>query len=188
MNSHSAAPHKPTKLSTAGGSTLVYADASKKPVEVHWLDLSDAQPKPAAGKRVIQTEIDYIADMCFIHEGNKHLLIVAEPDEGIFAYNTETDRLEWKVGAKALGMENSMGVCGVTTDGRGHLFVADYMSENKCIQIFSVSDGKYLGRLMKGVETIGNSGKVHWNAETSSLLAACYFQNKWHLQWINIQY
>ena len=39
---------------------------------------------------------------------------------------------------------------GVTTDERGHLFVTDHY--NHRIQMFSVSDGQYLGCLVIGAE------------------------------------
>ena len=84
------------------------------------------------------------------------------------------------------GMEEAVDVRAVTTDERGHLFVADY--NNECIHMFSTSEGQYLGRLMKGVETIGNPGRVYWSVDTSSLVAACLLRDKWHLQLINIQY
>ena len=87
---------------------------------------------------------------------------------------------------KVTGMEHALYALGVTTDGRGHLFVAD--DNNKSIHMFSTSEGQYLGRLIKGVETLGNPARVQWSTETSSLLAACFLQGTWHLQFINIQY
>ena len=174
------------KLNTIAASTLIYVDGSRKPFEVHWLDLNELKPKPAAGKSVIHTQLDEIKDICFVQDGVKHLLIVAARDAGLFAYNTETDKLEWKVDDKVSGREKALDARGVTTDEHGHLFVADYT--NECIHMFSTSEGYYLGRLIKGVETLGNPGRVHWSADTSSLLAACFLQGKWHLQLINIQY
>ena len=41
-----------------------------------------------------------------------------------------------------------MEVSGVTTDGRGRLFVCDSFNGNRCIKVFSVSDGKYLACLL----------------------------------------
>ena len=164
----------------------MYADGSKESIEVHQLDLSGSSPKTAAGKHVIHTEPDEIGDVCFVQDGDKQLLVAAAGDAGLFAYNTKTDKLEWKVDGNVTGMEEAVDVRGVTTDERGHLFVADY--NNEYIHMFSTSEGQYLGRLMKGVETLGNPGRVYWIADTSSLVAACLLQDKWHLKLINIQY
>ena len=161
-------------------------DASRKPFEVHWLDLGESKPKPAVGKCVIHTKVNGLGNIFFFQDGDKQLLLVAYRDAGLLAYNTEMDKLEWKVDGKVSGMEQVLDASGVTTDEHGHLFAADY--NNRCIQMFSASDGQYLGRLMKGVETIGNPARVKWTAETSSLVGACYLQDKWHLQLINIQY
>ena len=156
-------------------------DGSKKPLEVYQLDLSESKQK-----QVIHTQQTIIEDICFVHDGDKQLLIIAVDSDGLFAYNTETNKLEWKMNRKQLEIENEMLFHGVTMDGRGHLFVTDY--NNKCVQMFSASDGHYLGRLMKGVETLFKPAGVYWTAETSSLVAACILQGKWHLQCINIQY
>ena len=186
LHSHSVAPHTPTKLDTIAASTLIYLDVSKEPTEVHWLDLNESKPKPAAGKCVIHTQVNITDDICFVQYGDKHLLVVAARKAGLFAYNTDTNKLEWKVVGKVSGMEQAVLATGATTDGRGTLFMGD--RGNECIQMFSASDGQYLGRLIKDVETIGNPRRVHWSPETSSLAAACLLQGKWQLQFINIQY
>ena len=72
-------------------------DESKGPRDVHWLDLAESQPKPVTGKSVIHTQNKHINDMCFVQDGDKQLLVVAAADEGLFAYNTGNDEVEWKV-------------------------------------------------------------------------------------------
>ena len=47
-------------------------------------------------------------------------------------------------------MEEDLNAFGVTSDDHGILFVCD--EGNKCIQMFSVSDGQYLGSLIKKVD------------------------------------
>ena len=183
LHSHSVAPHRPTQLDIIESSTLLYLDVSKEPFEVYQLDLSESKPKLAAEKQVIHTQQTFIGDICFVHYGDKQLLAVAAQSVGLFVYNAETDKLEWEMDGEVTGVEEIVHGAGVTTDERGHLFVADY--NNECIHMFSTSEGQYLGRLIK---TLGNPGRVHWNTETSSLLAACFLQGKWHLQLINIQY
>ena len=185
LYSHSVASHTPTTLETIASSTLLYVDGSKAPFKVYRLDLSESKPKLAPEKQVIPTQQTFVEDMCFVHYGDKQLQVVAARGAGLFAYNAETNKLEWKVNGKVTGMEEAVDVRGITTDGRGHLFVADY--KNECIYMFSTSEGQYLGRLMKGVETYGNPGRVYWSPETSTLVAACLLQDKWHLQLITIQ-
>ena len=124
--------------------------------------------------------------MCVIHDVDKQLLVVAADIEGLFAFNIATGNLEWKVDEKVPGMEQTIDANGVTQVGRGHLFVAD--RNNGCVQMFSLSDGQYPGPLKKGLETISDPGSVHWSPETSSLVVACYFQGKWQLNVINVQY
>ena len=129
-----------------------------------------------------------MCDICFVQDGDKQLLIVGAFEAGLIAYNIKRGKLEWKVDGKMDRMEQVLDAGGVSTDGRGHLLVAD--SGNECIQMFSASDGHYLGFLMRGVETIGDPIRVHWSPETSSLLTACSLQDtfSWHFQFINIQH
>ena len=186
--SHSVAPHKPEILTTIGASTLIYGHGSKKLIEVRWLDLSESKPKLAAGKSVILTQLGKMFDICFVEDGDKQLLVVAAFEAGLFAYNIKMGKLEWKVNGKVSGMEQALDAGGVTSDEHSYLLVAD--SGNECIQMFSASDGQYLGFLMTGVETIGDPIRVHWSPETSSLLTACSLQDTFssHLQFINIQH
>ena len=199
LYTHSVAPHEPGVMCAATPSILLFVAASKKPREVHWLDLRGTQPKPAAGKNVIRVRRKFTDDICFVQRGKKQLLIVVaaaedddgdgyDDDDGVFAYNTVRDKLEWKADGKPPGMKKNMKATGATTDGRGHLFVGDWMYGNKCIQMLSASDGQYLGCLMNDVEGLGHPGKICWCEKTSSLVAACSLSGKWDLKVINVQY
>ena len=75
---------------------------------------------------------------------------------------------------------------GVTADGSGHMFVADYVNGNRGIQLFSTT-GRYFGCLIKD-EDLGSPGRVSWCDETSSILAALYKNGKWNFHVIRIQY
>ena len=188
LHTHSVAPHIPFRLCAATPSTLLYADTSKQQWEIHWLDLSELEPKQAAGKCVIHAANNTpTRDLCFTQNGDRQLLIVIYFD-GIVAYNTETDKVEWEVHGTLPGMEQAMDPWGVTTDGRGHLFVGDFKNGNKSIQIFSVLDGHYLGCLMKDVDAYGAPARIRWCDSKSSLLAAFMWQGKWHLKVINVQF
>ena len=178
------APCKPGTICTgATPSTLMYTDESTAPREVHCLDLSGSEPKPAAGKPVIHTQLnEMIHDMCCVKDGDKQLLVVAAGDEGLHAYNMVTDELEWSMNEKLPGMD----ALGVTTDGRGHLFIADFGYGNDCIQMFSTA-GRYLGCLIKD-EDLGSPSRIKYCEETSSIHATFLKNRKFNFHGIRIQY
>ena len=101
---------QPGVMCTSTPSTLLYVDESKTPREIHWLDLSGKEPKPAPGRKSIHTELRLIKDMCFIQDGDKQLLVAAGENEGLFAYNANKDRLEWKVVGKRRKMNENMDI------------------------------------------------------------------------------
>ena len=187
LGTYFVARHAPGALHTVAPSLLLYADASRCPREVHWLDLSDGDPKPAAGKRVIHTQNKDIWEMYLIKAGKKQLLIVAAGDEGLFAYNTKTDKLEWEVRGKLLAMKYDISVWGVATDGRGHLFVTDAVNER--IHVFSVLDGSYMGSLLTGDDTLDCPSSICWCENMSSLVLVCYLPNgEQQLKVIRVQF
>ena len=180
------APHKPRLLCTAEvPSVLLYEDIATSPREVHWLDLSDGEPKPAPGKPVIHTQNNDIEDMCFVQYENKKLLIVADYHEGISAFNTETDEQEWIVCGQLSGMEKDLDPQGVTTDGRGHLFVSD--ARNLCVHVLSATDGSYITCLLKGKESpLGKDlGMIRWCEKIKSLILTSDWRD---LKIINLQF
>ena len=102
-------------------------------------------------KNVVRKQHNNEADMCVVQNGDKQLLIVtggAHTSGGVYAFNTETDELAWTVKGELEGTEEEMGAYGVTTDGRGHLFVCAPW-DNECIQMFSVRDGARMGAVMR---------------------------------------
>ena len=186
LQTHVVALREPVMLCATKLSSLLYVDWSKIPFEVHWLDLSESQPKPANGKSVIHTQHRNITDMCYVQNGGKELLIIAAFREGVFAYNTLLNKLEWKMDRKPAGMEKGIAAYGVAADGRGHLYIADY--DNHCIQMFSVSDGSYLRCLVvKGAKSLGRPDKIRWCEKSSSLLSTCWWKGSWHLKMINVE-
>ena len=124
--------------------------------------------------------------MSFSKDGDKQLLLVAGGDGGLFAYDTETDKLVWKVEEKLPGMKYKFNAFGVATDGRGHLFVTDFANPHKdgngCLQMFSVADGQYLGCLMKDKEYLGNPLRIFWCEENVIFIGCCFIERKISLQ------
>ena len=124
--------------------------------------------------------------MCCSQDENKQLLVLAAGN-GLFAYNTNTGKLEWKVDRKLPGMEKDMDCVGVTTDKRGHLFVCDWKNGNRCIHLFRASEGQYLGCLMKDEEE-HDPGRIHWCEKSSCLITVCVLKNKWHINVISVKF
>ena len=107
--------------------------------------------------------------MCFVKEEAKcrnGLLIVAPGGpRGIHAYNVGTNSLQWK--KEIAGIAKA----GVASDSHGHLFVCD--KDNRCIHMLSVSDGHYMGCLIKqGDQGLGAPLWGVWSEEMSSLIVA----------------
>ena len=121
--------------------------------------------------------------MCFVSNETscKRLVIVtADGPEGIHAYDVDTNKLESK--KEIEGMEKSA----IVSDGQGHLFVCDW--DNKCIRMLSVSDGYYLGYLVKrGDQGLGSPSRGDWSEETSSLTVAHTKNWKWFISVIKVQ-
>ena len=162
-------------------SILLYVDWSKIPFKVHFLDVSRSQPEPAQGRNTIHTQQRNIRDLCF----DTNLLVVAAGREGVFTYNTMFDKLQWKVDGTPPGMEKDIAAYGVTTDGRGHLFVADY--DNQCIHMYSMACGSYIRSLLKGTKSFGHPDKICWCEKSSRLLSLCWWKGKWHLKIISVE-
>ena len=128
-------------------------------------------------------------DMCFVEDGDKMLLIVAQPATGLIAYNAKTGKVQWavtgrlkdekiwpklpdrKVGGFTLIDGNMLVFTAVTTDDQGHIFASDLF--NECVHVFSV-DGRYLDVLLgKGPgPNIRKPRKVRWCKNTSLLVVS----------------
>ena len=175
---------KPDVMCSVTPTTLLCVDKSENLSRVQWLDLSGKKPKPAAGRQIIYMGNLKISDMCFVQD--KHLLVVTDYLKGIFAYNTETGTLKWQVDEKPPGIEKDMHLNAVTADERGHMLVSD--RNNECIHVLSVSDGSYIRCFLKGDDTLGRPEFIRWCKETSSLIAACYVQEKSYLKIIEAQF
>ena len=179
---HSVAPHQPGWLCTKTPSVLLYSDTTKSPREIRLLDLDGPQPKLAP--EIIHSQHDVIRDMCSIQDRGKWLLVIATNGEGLFAYNIKEDKIEWKVDEDLPGMTKKLDARGVTTDGNGHLFVTD--CDGRSIEMFSASDGSYMGCLQKDAKALGDPTRLCWFSKAWALIAACHFAGKWYLKVINI--
>ena len=137
------------------------------PQQLHWLDCSEGKPKLLG--ITANTNVNGLLDMCVAESENEKVLIASSYDrnELIHAFNSTTGQLKWRKPKKIpSGTFESSGVAG---DSNGRIFVADYT--NSCIQMFSASDGQYLGRLLKnGDQGLEHPRRLRWSEATSSLV------------------
>ena len=174
------APHSPVGLFAESSSVLAYADLSKvenlmmsnsATIDIYRLNLTGTIPK-VSNKR--PDSFFKFHDICFVEHEDKKLMIVAG-GETLFAKNTLTGNTEWMVKGRLPGRVETMLAWRITTDGRGNLYVCDYRKDNRSIHVFSVSEGFYLGCLIKeGEQGIGVPISVHWSIVLSSLLVVHY--------------
>ena len=101
-------------------------------------------------------------------------------------FDIERDKLEWKVKGNLPGMEKSLDASGIAANGRGHLFVAD--GANRYIQMFSASDGQYLGRLMTHNDADEYPSEMRWCEKSSALVCSYRFNDKWYLKVLRVQF
>ena len=180
--SHSVAPHEPRGLCALSPSVMVYVDHTEARCRLHWLDCDE--PKPKSG--VLVRNMTHVGEadslLCCVRDGETRLLIFGSQD-GIFAYNLETEKVRWK----QPGLEKLMDVRGVITDGRGRLYVCDFT--NYAIQMFSVSDGQYLGCLIKaGDQDLWRPWRVEWCETRSSLIVVQDTGWKWIISTIHLEF
>ena len=142
-------PRQPAKLSSLSPTSLVYLDSSTSSlvtVDCHTSTPSQRLPRGKLPKKEI-------TDMCCVHGEDSKLVVVVFKDGKLCAFNALSSVLQWETEQDMPDpkvAQNSLQAGGVTTDGRGHLFVCDL--GNKWVQKFSL-DGKYLERVVRISDT-----------------------------------
>ena len=189
LYTHSVAPHKPGRLCTVGSSMLLYKDQSKELCDIHWLDCNEGKPK-FLKEKFFTTSLLVLRDMIGVRNGSEELIIIGAGSlNGIHSYSTTTGGLKWRMKGKLPGMQNALDAEGVTTDGYGHLFVSDGILGNSCIHMFSVSDGQYLGCLIKeGEQGLGYPNMICWHLASHSLVVAHWKSGHGSLSMIDVEY
>ena len=157
------------RICVSSSSSLLYIDHKKHPHEATWLYCSKSPPELRADANITHVQQDNVWDMCCVQDRNKHLLLTTGGFDGVSAYNTDTDQIEWCKKGTLAGMEEQMMAEGVTTDGCGHVFISD--ESNGCIHVLS-NKGFHLGVLKEGEQGLGRSRLIHWCNEASSLVVA----------------
>ena len=171
VQSYSTGSLQPTHLCSASPSTLLFVSESKKLSDVYWLDCTGTDPKLTDKK--ISTGLNYSLDMSYIPDKKKPLL-VATSHSSMCAYDTINNKVEWNIEIKG-GY--------VTTDGEYVL-----MRNDNNIHMFSRSDGKYLGCLIREEDPdLGRIYDVRWCNTTSSLFVVHEVNNECHISSIQFE-
>ena len=146
----SVAPFKPGRLCTSASSVLLHIDSRKSSEIVRWLDCSTYPPNRFRVTHLTSPEgaaVVSAQDVCYVAHAGKQILLTTHYMEGVRAFNTATDSLEWTIkGRFAAGMKLPMNARGITADRNGRVFVCDV--NNHCVEMFSL-DGRFLGNVMK---------------------------------------
>ena len=127
-------------------------------------------------------------DMCFVGDNDKMLVITAQPTRGLIAFNIQTRKIQWAVIGRLKGEKisaqrpsclllatnglfsvdgNTMSFTAVTTDGRGHIFACDVVTE--CVYVFYSHGGCLVVLLGKG-RYLWGPRMVRWCDKMSSLV------------------
>ena len=103
---------------------------------------------------------------------------------GSYAYNANTSHLEWSVEERLPGKNKVIKAQGLTTDDDGHLFVCD--DNNKCVQMFDVADGRYLGAAIKAGECgLGEPWAIAYSSKMCALVVA-HLKGEGQKWWISV--
>ena len=188
VQNYSVAPDHPGRLCTLASSPgmLVYTDCYSEELMV--LDCDYYPPIPTNERIKIQikhTGNHSIRDMCCVTCGKKDLLITTHGCGGVHAYFTGTNVLMWYFGGSHPVIDKWINAVGVTTNGRGQLFICD--TNNSCIQMLS-TNGRFLGTVLRsGNQGLGNPERIKWCKKANSLVIAHEKQGVFNIsviQWL----
>ena len=143
-------------MHSLSSSTLLYTDVSTMPITVRWLYCSN--------KKLRDDSIQFVTkegatNVIHAQDEDDEFLMSAHGKGGIYVYNSTTGTLEWCVKGRQPGMGKDLDAGNIAADDEGHIFVCDI--GNGGIQMFSVSDGRCLGCLIrKGDQGFVNGSKI----------------------------
>ena len=123
------------------------------------------------GRHITLSQQSSLNDLHFVQHGEHQLLVTSDVRQGVSCYDATSGELKWRVKGRVGGMEKAMNLRGVTSDGKGHLFVYDH--NNHGIQMLSVN-GMYMGCVFKAKHQVNHfrTEWIRWCSRTSSLVLA----------------
>ena len=172
----SVAPQKPWSLCPSPPNALLYVDESSNPNNIGLVT-------PTSSGILFVTQTNSAFMMCLVTFEGKELLVVTCGESrltkgGVQVYNLKTKQLEWSVEGRLPSRNKVIKAQGLTTDDHGHIFVCD--DNNKCVQMFHVADGRYLGTLIRnGEQGLGEPFVIRWCSRISSFVIIHEKNDKW---------
>ena len=128
------------------------------------------------------------SDMLYTSNEGMELVVSTYDGAGFGACDPFTKKRKWRIQGNLPEMEKQITAWSVTTDGKGRLFVCEGPTGNRCVQMFSVSDGEYIGPLIReGEEGLGTPCCIRWREQSSSLVVADVRDKTWFISEIYIQ-
>ena len=141
------------------------------------------------GKNIM---LDYteVLDILEVKCGCEEFVVASGRDQGIAIYATNSKFRKGRIIAgKCSRMEKDLDALGLAYDGRDHLFVSDCYQGNKCIQMFSFPDGKYLGCLIReGEQGLGLPTFLCWCEAMSSLVIVHWKHAQYQINAISVEH
>ena len=127
---------------------------------------------PTRKKNVHLRQHIRIWDVQSAHQDFKQFLKISNRiDGGIHVFDVNKDELVWGVTGKFVDTQKDIYAKGLTSDGFGRVLVSD--RANRCIQMFAVADGRYLGSMLKeGEQGLGTLMWIRWCEKMSSLIVS----------------
>ena len=117
-------PRQPAKLLSLSPTSLMYWDSSSSSLVT--VDCRSSPPcqRPLTGK----LPKNKITDMCFVDGEDSKLIVVVFKDGSLCVFSAISSELQWQAKQEmphTRVAQQPLRAGGVTTDGRGHLFVSD---------------------------------------------------------------
>ena len=176
---HQLGPDYTNILSTVPPSTLLFEELPNP--YIRELDCSGSTPKRRGSITAFDSEIYDMS--CVNHQNQRVLVVVAF--KGMEALDVETGKSKWIQEDDYFTLINFKPFR-ITADRHGHLFVFD--AGNRCVQMFSVSDGQYLGSLIKeGEQGLGRLSHMCFISSRSQLVVCHSKDNNAFISVLNVQ-
>ena len=202
LHSHQVARGQPGRMCVVAPSTLLYEYRGISPSQVYALDCSSGKPMDIGQlsvTRIAAPPLDGvrepgstdIRDMVVVEDSYKQraLLVVSDELSNVHAYDVETGAVAWRLRWRLPGMAARCEGAGIAADpGRGLLYLCDRAGGNRCIQVVSVCDGRYLGCLeVVEDQWVDACSEITWCEEARALVVAHCMRGRDYISAIRVE-
>ena len=202
LYSHQVARGQPGRMCVVASSTLLYEYRGISPSQVYALDCSSRKPRDIGQVSVTRTAAPTldgvresgstdIRDMVVVEDSHRQraLLVVSDELSNVHAYDVETGAVAWRLRWRLPGMVARCEGTGIAADPRrGLLYLCDRAQGNRCIQVISVGDGRYLGCLeVVEDQWVGTCSEITWCEEARALVIIHLRQGRDYISVIRVE-